>query len=294
MSDRLGKAIDKQQGQRGGDQPQTVGQMLERMGPEFAKVLPKQVPPETFMRLALTEIRKKPELSQCTPASLAGALITAAALGLEPGGPLQQFHLIPMRLKGVWTVVPMIGYKGLRDLALRGGQVESIQSYVIREGDDFRFGGNEMRGAWFNWEPEDIDSDRPMMGILTVAQLPGAARPVWRYLTKQQVEKRRDAGAAKGSGFWSNWPEEMARKTGIRSIANDLPSSSVLALATAVDEQVQVWREGDEAPRAAAREIEAAPEEGVRHPETAAPDVPDSEPTEETPEVEDGFFEPKG
>ena len=282
----------------------TVRERVERMSGEFSKVLPASISAETFVRLALTELRKKPELQQCSEASLMGALMTSAALGLEPGGPLGQFHLTPKRLKGDWQVVPIIGYKGLRDIALRSGTVDSIQSFVVREGDAFGFGANEQRGAWFEWQPLDIDSERPLMGVLTIARLHGTAAPVWRYLSKQQIDKRMNAGAAKGSGFWEKWPEEMARKTGVRAISSDLPTSSVLALATSVDETVQVWRSGDDAPRAAAQEIDAAPTEPeepaeedvdkstgeVRGKTTPGPDVP----TEEPPEPDDGFFEPKG
>jgi recombination protein RecT len=233
----------------------TAGALLHRMGPEFAKVLT-SIPPDTFLRLALTEMRNNPALAACTTESLMGALMTAARLSLEPGGPLGQFYLTPRTVKianrPTKVVVPIIGYRGLRDLALRSGRVASIQAFLIREGDEFRFGSNEQRGFWHEWNPLDTDedeSDRPWTGVLTVAQLTGTGKPVWRYLSRNAVMARKAVGAAGDRGPWKDHEEAMARKTGIRAIATDLPSSGVLAEAVRADEQVQVWRAGQEQPK---------------------------------------------
>jgi recombination protein RecT len=245
--------------------------LFQSMAPEFQKVLRDSLPVETFTRLALTELRANPQLGQCTTPSLLGALMTAARLSLEPGGPLGQFWLTPKRInvcvdRGAnrwekqWQVVPIIGYKGLRDLALRSGKVHSIQSFVVREGDSFRYGSNETRGFWHEWEPADDDedqSDRPWRGVLTIAQLPGAGKPVWRYLGRQQVLARKASGAAGDKGPWKDHEEAMVRKTGIRAIANDLPSSSIMQEAVRADEQVQVWHAGHERPEP--QQLETAP-----------------------------------
>jgi recombination protein RecT len=243
----------------------TAGALLNRMGPEFAKVLT-SIPPETFLRLALTEMRNNPSLANCTTESLMGALMTAARLSLEPGGPLGQFYLTPRTVKinnrPTRVVVPIIGYRGLRDLALRSGRVASIQAFLIREGDEFRYGSNEQRGFWHEWVPADTDEDestRPWTGVLTIAQLSGTGKPVWRYLSRNAVMARKAAGAAGERGPWKDHEEAMARKTGVRAIANDLPSSGVLAEAARVDEQVQVWRHDQ--PQQAPRALEAAPDD---------------------------------
>lgn len=226
----------------------SVYALVQSMGGEFAKALPAHVPLETFLRLALNELRAKPDLLACSPESMLGALMTAARLGLEPGGPLGQFYLTPRRLDGVWSIVPIIGYKGLRDLALRSGKVSSVQSFLIREGDSFAYGSDEVRGFWHEWRPQPDNEDADWTGVLTIAQLRDGGKPVWRHLTRKQVLARRDRGSAGSKGPWHTDTEAMVRKTGIRALIPDLPSSSVLAEANRVDETVQVWRIGQDEP----------------------------------------------
>ena len=52
----------------------------------------------------------------------------AARLGLEIGGPLGHFHLVPFRNSklGVKGVTPILGYKGMIVLARRSGEISSI------------------------------------------------------------------------------------------------------------------------------------------------------------------------
>lgn len=267
--------------------------MLDAMAPEFGKVLADSLPVETFVRLALTECRTNPQLLQCSAPSLMGALMTAARLNLEPGGPLGQFYLTPRRVSvnidgewvKQWQVVPIIGYRGLRDLALRTRLVTSIQPFIIREGDKFVYGSNETRGFWHEWTPLDSDedqSDRPWKGVLTIAQLPGSAKPVWRYLDRKAVLARKARGAAGDKGPWKDDEEAMVRKTGIRAIAPDLPSSSVMQIAMATDERVQVFRSGDEAPTTLQHQIEPPPAEGPPAPQEPPPaEEPPPPPAEE-------------
>lgn len=253
MSDVSSEIARRNQPQ--GSQPpagqSTIGALVQAMAPEFQKALPTTFPVEHFMRLALTEMRANPKLLDCSQASLLGSLMLAARLGLEPGGPLGQLWLttrdVTDRASGekVATVVPIIGYQGLRDLALRSGLVLSVQSILVREGDQFSRGANIERGIWFDWFPADVEEEEthPWRGVLTVAKLAGGGT-VWRYLTKQQVYKRRDSGGGTKGFGWRDWEEAMVLKTGIRALSSDLPKSTKFAEALRADETPQVWTPG--------------------------------------------------
>ena len=281
-----------------GGKPSSVFGALEQMKPQFARALPASVSVEQFMRLALNEVRSNPQLGTCTQESLMGALMVAARLNLEVGGPLGQFYLT-VRHTGrgrerVATVVPIIGYQGLRDLAYRSGQVDSIQSVLIREGDTFRHGANEQRGRWFEYEPSEDDDaeDAPWTGVLALARIKGGG-VVWRRLTHKQVMARKAAGSAGDRGPWSQFEEAMAMKTGLRALSPDLPKSSALALAFRVDESPQEYRDGDTADRVAdvappptpqaisQRKPEPEPEQPMSTPApdvAAGEDIPEEEP----------------
>ena len=233
----------------------TASDLVESMRGEFGKVLPASLPIDTFLRLALTELRQTPELQRCTADSLLGALMTAARLGLEPGGPLGHFYLTPRNvynrsLNGgsggkEWQVVPIVGYKGLVELARKSGRVGDVSADLVREGDEFRMGYDSTRGGRFIvWDPADYLEERPVVGVLASADLTGGGRQV-RYLPISKVLERKARGAAGDKGPWASDRDAMIRKTGIRALAGDLPASSELRLAVAVDEEVQRYVPGE-------------------------------------------------
>lgn len=224
---------------------QTAAQLVEKMKGEFAKVLPEHLTADQFARLALTELRTNPQLAQCSAPSLLGALMTAARLGLEPGGPLGQFYLTPRKIKGTWAVVPIVGYQGMRDLAYRSGVVKDITAVLIREGDEYEEGANEQRGLWFEWKPGaspfERGAERPVIGVLALASLTTGGR-VHVRLSMNEVDARRARGSAGDRGPWGTDFEAMVRKSGIRALAALLPKTAAFAIATQADEVVQDHR----------------------------------------------------
>jgi recombination protein RecT len=227
----------------------TVFDLVQSMAAEFDKALPKHMPLETFMRVAVTEIRQNPDLQACTSTSLLGALMTAARLGLEVGGPLGHFYLTPRNVKNRATgqhekqVVPIVGYKGLRELATRAG-VGAVKAWVVYEGDTFAEGANSERGPYFEFRkaPGPVKG-RAEVGVIAVGRLPGGdVQHV--YLTIDEVMERKARGAAGSSGPWGTDREAMIRKTALRALASELPQSTALAVATKADEQVQTFNPG--------------------------------------------------
>lgn len=223
----------------------TAFDLVGSMRSEFSKALPKHVPVEQFMRTAVTELRQTPDLQGCSAESLLGAFLTAARLGLEVGGPMGEFYLTPRKIKGVPSVVPIVGYRGLVKLARNSGMVGAVKAWVVYEGDRFEEGANSERGPYFDFDKRPGDPDgRAELGVLAVAKLAGGDVQ-HTFLTIKQVNERKARGAAGDSGPWKTDRAAMIRKTGVRALAGDLPQSSALALARVVDEQVQNYRPGE-------------------------------------------------
>ena len=63
----------------------TIFDVIQTGAKQFATALPKHINSDRFVRIAITTIRQNPKLAQCNQASLLGALIVSAQLGLEPG-----------------------------------------------------------------------------------------------------------------------------------------------------------------------------------------------------------------
>ena len=116
-----------------------AGDLLSSMEPEFAKALPNILPIDTFLRIALTCMRKTPRLIECTRPSLLGALMECARLGLQPG--TEQATLTPFRKRtdnGFITEVQLIiGYQGYIELMYRSGMVQRVENELVHEADKF-------------------------------------------------------------------------------------------------------------------------------------------------------------
>jgi len=220
---------------------------------EFGKALPAHLSLEKFMGAAVAELRNNPELQACSGPSLLGAVLVAARLGLEVGGPMGLFYLSARREhnkalnegKGgqEWQAVPIIGYKGLLELAGRSGRVGAVGAELIRDGDTFRQGYDSRGGGKVTvWEPADYLETREVVGVLAWAEV-GSGRQE-RYLPIEKVLERRARGAGDGKGPWVTDYEAMVRKTGFRALTGDLPQSAALALARVADEQVQTYAPG--------------------------------------------------
>lgn len=223
----------------------TAFDLVESMAGQFGRALPPEMSVDKFVRDAITELKQNRDLQACTAESLLGAFMTAARLGLEVGGPLGMFYLTPRKLRGVPSVVPIVGYRGLVELARRSGRVGVVDADIVRAGDLFETGYDSGRGGKFAvHKPADFDETREPIGVLAYAELTGGGRP-FRYLPIGAVMDRKGRGAAGDSGPWRTDRDAMIRKTGIRALAAVLPQSSALALARAVDEQVQTFTPGE-------------------------------------------------
>ena len=118
--------------------PQTpavsVENQIMQMKPEFARAIGGATPQEQqrrterFARICVTAFRQTPKLQQCSPASVLGAMMTCAQLGLEPNTPSGLAYLIP-RWNGKLRTTEcqfQVGYRGLLELMYRSGAIASV------------------------------------------------------------------------------------------------------------------------------------------------------------------------
>lgn len=203
----------------------TLREYLELRRSHIAEVLPRHMTPERLIKVALTAYNKTPSLMNCTFESLFLAIMQAAELGLEPGGPLKHAHLVPY--KDQCTLI--VGYGGYIELARRSGEIESIEVHPVYERDRFtlKFGLNTV----LEHEPF-LDGDAgPMKLCYAVARLKGGGHQL-EVMTYAQIKAIGDAQLAKirderkrADSPWNTSFSEMARKTLVRRIAKYLPLS---------------------------------------------------------------------
>ena len=119
----------------------TMKDWINKSQGAIAKALPSTITPERFTRMATTAVTMNPDLGMCTPASFIGAMLQAAALGLEPNTALGQAYLIPYNNYKTQSKEAQfqIGYRGLIELAHRSGEFKSIEAHVVYENDEFEY-----------------------------------------------------------------------------------------------------------------------------------------------------------
>lgn len=204
-------------------QPKTVAMQLQDLlvanTKAITSLVPQHLTPERLMRVAVNCVAKTPGLQACTPTSLLQAVLAAAEVGLEPGGALGQFYLVPF--KNVCT--PIIGYRGLLELARRTGEVTSIHATVVYDKDKFRLTkGIEQT---IDHEPY-IDGDAgPLKYVYAVAKLK-SGEVVIEVMSKAQVDAIRACSRSGQNGPWVTDYDEMAKKTVFRRLAKWLPLAS--------------------------------------------------------------------
>jgi recombination protein RecT len=212
---------------------ENIRTLLEKAKPQIALALPKHLSADRMLRISMTSIRRTPALLSCTRQSLAGAIIQAAQLGLEPDGVLGHAYLVPY--KDVCTLI--VGYKGLIDLARRSGQLSTIFARVVYSNDQFEY----AYGLTERLEhiPSNAKDPGEMKFAYAVATLKDGSRQ-FECMSKREIEAIRDRSPAGKSGPWVTDTAEMWKKTVLRRLCKMLPASVEMARAVALDEHADL------------------------------------------------------
>jgi recombination protein RecT len=213
----------------------TIRNLLEKSKNQIAMALPTHLSADRLIRVAMTSIQRTPQLLECDPITLVGAVIQSAQLGLEPDGVLGHAYLVPFRnkKKNRMEVQFIPGYKGLIELARRSGQVVAINSHVVYENEKFAI----KLGFEESLEHEPLPPSRRgnKKGVYGVARLKDGSTH-FEFLWAEEVESIKSQSKASGFGPWQTHEDEMWRKTAIRRLVKYLPLSVEFSKAAAVDE----------------------------------------------------------
>ena len=230
----------------------SVESLLKKYELEIKEALPAGIVGEQFMRLILQEFRLNPKLIQCAPASILGAVMTCARLGLEPG-PLGMIYLIPYQRSvkdgSQWTKVleaqVQVGYKGYVQLAYRSDKVASITPYTICENDKFEWhGGHENKMIH---EIGDWQNRGNVQGYYLVITMKDGGTAVSRPWSVGEIETHRKKYAQTSGGSktpaWEKSFDTMAAKTVFKDMIRWFPiSTEMIALSTADERTIKSER----------------------------------------------------
>jgi phage RecT family recombinase len=188
---------------------------------QFAMALPPQMPPEKFLRVAITACNKSPEILECDRRTLYQAFMLAAQDGLLPDG--REAAIVPFGKNA--TYMSMVG--GILKKVRNSGELKSIVANIVREGDEFRYWVDED-GEHLKHEPTLEDEDkRKVLRVYALAKTKDDGVYI-TVMSHGEVEAIRNNSKAKNAGPWTQHWNEMAKKTAIRRLAKRLPMSTDL------------------------------------------------------------------
>lgn len=222
----------------------SVRDLLTKAESQLAMALPKGIPASYMIRVVLTVVQRTPELLECAPITLLGAVFQAAQLGLVPDGVLGQAYLVPFRnsRKNRKEVQFIPGYRGLITLVRRSGELSTIDAEVVHQKDQFTY----KRGTTPTLEHTPYQGDGDPGGIIGVwaaARLKDGGYQIV-YLSMREVEriaKSRSASVkAKRDSPWDSDPEWMCKKTALKQLCKLLPVSTETQRAMALDDRAEI------------------------------------------------------
>jgi len=188
----------------------------------LADVLPRHVKPETMVRTALLAATTRPELLNCTPESIAQAVLQISAWGLEIG---RTAHIVAYQS----VAQAQQDYKGMIERAIRARAITRAYTRVIYQGDEIEieYGLTERLVHKPKW---DATGTRTKLGVYSVVVLPSGETD-FEVMNAEQIAavRTRSKSAKSGKGPWITDEDEMWRKTVLRRHFKRIPQAAEIA-----------------------------------------------------------------
>jgi len=196
---------------------------------KIESLLPDHVTKEKFMRITVMAVQKYPDLLRVNRDSLLQSVLDCAQDGLIPDG--REAALVKFGDQAAY--MPMIA--GVHKKIRQSGELESIMANVVYDGDKFEY-WNDEEGPHFKHIPNlENDSDK-VKAVYAMARTKDGGKYL-EVMTVREIEKVRNVSKAKNNGPWSQWWEEMAKKTVTRRLAKRLPMSTDIERVIMRDDQ---------------------------------------------------------
>jgi recombination protein RecT len=211
---------------------------------KFQEMLGKRAP--SFITSVLQIVASNQLLANAEPNSIYHSAAVAATLDLPLNNALGFAYIVPYNQKddkGVYRQVAQfqIGYKGLKQLALRSGQFKIMNATDVRQGEIVKH--DRLTGEMqFKWIEDENERDKlPIIGFVSYFELLNGYTQTF-YMTVKKIEKhakRFSKTYQKGFGLWKDDFESMAMKTVTKlNLGKNAPLSIEMQKAIIFDQSV--------------------------------------------------------
>jgi len=190
------------------------------------------IAPQEFMVKVLNAVKKSPDLLKCTPQSLFGSILYFAEIGLPFNTPEGFGYILPYSVKGTMEATPIIGYKGLVEMAYRNPKVRSIRIQSVYENDqfDYEYGTNE----YIKHKPTTVGARGNLTAVYAIAKIDGI-EPLFVVVHKPELDRIQKLSKSGGSQYspYNNGTDVfnvMQSKVAIKLLFKTLPKTDNEAL----------------------------------------------------------------
>lgn len=228
----------------------------------IAAVAGRYLTADRMLKLCINAVKKTPLLMKCDPQTVLGAMMTSAALGLEPNTIQQQAFLIPYKRRAkiddqwvdVYECQFQVGARGFVTLAYRSPHIKSLAAEAIHDGDRFE---HEIGSATFLRYAKNLRERGPLIGSFSHVLMAEGGESVCilpldeilKIREKSETYRALARAAASAEGAkdkakaeeklaetpWVMWEDDMATKSAIKKHAKLLPIAAGDALVAAAE-----------------------------------------------------------
>jgi phage RecT family recombinase len=153
---------------------------------------------EEFIVKVVNAVKKTPELLNCNPQSLYGSILYFAEIGLTFNTPEGFGYILPYKVKGIMEATPIIGYKGLVEIAYRNPKLKSIRIQAVYEADEFEYEYGTKE--YIKHKPSISGNRGSLIAVYAVAKLEGID-PLFVVVHKNELDKVQKLSKSGGSDF---------------------------------------------------------------------------------------------
>ena len=184
-----------------------------------------------FMVKCVNAVKKNPDLLKCSPASLFGSILYFAEIGLPFDTPEGFGYILPYSVKGQMEATPIIGYKGLVEIAYRNPKMKSLRIQAVYENDifDYQYGTQEF----ITHKPSMVNRGK-LVGVYAIAKMQDID-PLFVFVNKQEldaIQKISKSGESKNSAYNNGLDvfNIMQSKVALKLLFKTLPKTDNEAL----------------------------------------------------------------
>ena len=180
---------------------------------------------EEFMTKVVNAVKKTPELLNCTPQSLFGSILYFAEIGLPFNTPEGFGYILPYKVKGITEATPIIGYKGLIEIAYRNPKMKSIRIQAAYENDEFEYEYGTQE--YIKHKPCMVGDRGSLIGVYAIAKMEGI-EPLFVVVHKNELDKIQGLSKSGNSNYspYNNGTDVfniMQSKVAIKLLFKTLP-----------------------------------------------------------------------